>query len=91
MWIAHSRVCIQSGIQLGVYHTLYIRRVEPVSTRVRYPVRSGVTSGVQQTYTCIRQRQSVSVHYYLLCQRIPIATCNRRILYYAYHTRQSRS
>jgi len=35
MWIAHSRVCVQSGIQSGVYHNLYIRRVESVGTRVR--------------------------------------------------------
>ena len=50
MWIAHSRVCVQSGIQSGVYHNLYIKRVESVSTRVRCLIRSGVTSGVQHTY-----------------------------------------
>jgi len=31
------------------------------------------------------------VHHYLLCQRTPTATCNRRIPYYAYYTYQSRS
>jgi len=50
MWIAHSRVCVKSGIQSDVYHNLYIRRVELVSTRVRCPIRLGVTSGVQHTY-----------------------------------------
>jgi len=50
MWIAHGRVCVQSGIQSGVYHNLCIRRVESVSVRVRYPIRSGVSSGVQYTY-----------------------------------------
>jgi len=35
MWIAHNRVCVQSGIQSGVYYDLYIRRVESVSTRIK--------------------------------------------------------
>jgi len=42
-------------------------------------------------YTCIRWTQSVTVHYYLLCQWIPIVTCNRHISYYPYYTYQSRS
>jgi len=46
MWIAKSRVCAQSDIQSGVHHNLYIRRVESVSTRVRCPIRSTVTTGV---------------------------------------------
>jgi len=32
-----------------------------------------------------------TVYYYLLCQRTPIATCNRCIPYYAYYTCQSGS
>ena len=43
---------------------------------------------VSNIQRCIRQRQSVTVHYYLLCQRTPIATCNRHIPYYTYHTCQ---
>jgi len=46
----HSRVCVQSGIQSGVYHNLYNKRVELVNTRFGYPTRSGVSSGVQHTY-----------------------------------------
>jgi len=43
MWITHSKVCVQSSIQSGVYHDLYIRRVESVSTKVsRCPIRSDV-------------------------------------------------
>jgi len=37
------------------------------------------------------QRQSITIPYYLLCQRTPIATCNRRIPYYACCTCQSGS
>ena len=48
--MAHSRVYVQSGIQLGIYHDLYIKRVKSVSTRVKCPIRSGVTSGVQHKY-----------------------------------------
>jgi len=50
MWIVHSKVYIQSGIQSCVYHNLYIRQVESVSVRVRCPIRSSVSSGVQHTY-----------------------------------------
>ena len=31
---------------------------------------------------------ALTVHYHLLCQRTLIATCNRRIPYYAYYTCQ---
>ena len=85
MWIAHSKVYVQSSIQSGVYHDLYIRRVESVIARVQYPIRSDVTSGVQHTYM-YQIEQSVTVHYYLLCQRTSIATYNRRIPYYIYYT-----
>ena len=50
MWTAHSRVCVQSGIQSGVYHDLYIKQVKSVNTRVGCPIRSGVKSGVQHAY-----------------------------------------
>jgi len=46
MWIAHSRVYVQSGIQSGIYHDLYIRRVESVSTGVRCPSQSVYISSV---------------------------------------------
>jgi len=52
MWITHSRVCVQSDIQSGVYNNIYIyiRQVESVSTRIIYSIRSGVSLGVQHTY-----------------------------------------
>ena len=34
----------------GVYHSVYMRRVELVSTRVRCPIRSDVLLGVQHRY-----------------------------------------
>jgi len=37
------------------------------------------------------QSQYIMNSLLLLCQRTSIATCNRRIPYYAYHTCQSRS
>jgi len=58
MWIAHSRVCIQSGTQSSVYLNLYIRWVESISTRVKCPIRSGVTLGVQ--HTCMYQAKIIS-------------------------------
>ena len=58
MWIAHNRVYVKSGIQLGAYHDLYIRRVESVSIRVRCLIKSGVTSGVQ--HTCMYQAKTIS-------------------------------
>ena len=62
---------------------LYIMWAESVNTRVKCPIRSDISSSVQQN-TCIRQRQLVTVHYYLLCQRTPIATYNRRIPSYLF-------
>ena len=41
---------IKCQIRSGVYHDLYIRQVELVSSRVRCLIMSGVTSGVQHTY-----------------------------------------
>jgi len=87
MWMAHSRVCVQSGIQTGAYHDLYIKRVESVSTRVRCPIRSGVTSGVQHTYMYQAKTISYSTLLFIMsvntnCHR------NRRIPYYAYYTCQ---
>jgi len=66
MWIAHSRVCVQSSIQSGVYYDLYIRRVESVSTRVRCPIRSGVTSGVQHTYMYQAKTISYSILFFIM-------------------------
>jgi len=51
---------------------------------------SGVTSGVKHTY----MYEVKTINYstlFLLCQETQIATYNRRILYYVYHTWQSRS
>jgi len=87
-----SQVYIQVS---GVHHCLYIRWIQLVSTRVKSPIRSGVTSGVQYTYIHVsgkdKQLQYIMNSLLLLCQRTPIATCNRRIPYYAYHTCQSGS
>ena len=92
MWIAHSRVCVQSGIQSGVYHNVYIRRVESVSTRVRCTL--GYEYNQMSTISCMYQESTIkhgmNSLLLLLCQRTPIATCNRRNSYYTYRY-QSRS
>ena len=70
MWISHSIAYLQSGIQSGVYHNLYIRRVESVSTRVRCPIKSGVSSGVQ--YTGKDNQLQYNITYYVIERQLPL-------------------
>ena len=60
MWITHSRVCVKSCIQSD------IRWVESVSTRVRCPIKSGVTSGVQHTYMYQAKTISYSILLFIM-------------------------
>ena len=62
--------------QSGVYYNLYFRRIESVSTRIRCPIRSGVSSGVEHTYMHApgkdNQLQYIIIYYVSEHQLLPI-------------------